>query len=68
VLSGYHPSALPDEAKQHADGVIVGDAVPLWPDVIKDLEVGNLQSFYISKDTCDSLLLPSTQTIRLNSV
>lgn len=32
VLSGYHPSALPQEAKQHADSVIVGDAVTLWPD------------------------------------
>ena len=38
VLSGYHPSALPEEAAQHADSVIVGDAVTLWPVVIKDLE------------------------------
>jgi len=68
VLSGYHPSALPDEAKQHADSVIVGDAVTLWPNVIKDLEAGTLQSFYTSKDICDSLVLPSTHTIKLNSV
>jgi radical SAM superfamily enzyme YgiQ (UPF0313 family) len=68
VLSGYHPSALPDEAKQHADSVIVGDAVTLWPNVIKDLEAGTLQSFYTSKDIRDSLVLPSTHTIRLKSV
>jgi len=68
VLSGYHPSALPDEAKQHADSVIVGDAVTLWPTVINDLEAGNLQSFYSSKDTRNSLVLPSTHAIKLNSV
>lgn len=68
VLSGYHPSALPDEAKQHADSVIVGDAVTLWPTVINDLEAGNLQSFYSSKDTRNSLVLPSTDAIKLNSV
>ncbi len=62
MLSGYHPSALPDEAKQHADSVIVGDAVTLWPVVIKDLEEGTLQSFYTSTDTHDSLVLPSTHT------
>jgi len=64
VLSGYHPSALPDEAKQHADSVLVGDAVTLWPVVVKDLEEGNLQAFYTSADTHDSLLLPSTYSIK----
>jgi radical SAM superfamily enzyme YgiQ (UPF0313 family) len=68
VMSGYHPSALPDEAKQHADSVIVGDAVTLWPVVVKNLEAGNLQSFYTATDTSDSLVLPSTHTIKLNSV
>jgi len=68
VVSGYHPSALPQEAKQHADSVIVGDAVSLWSRVVKDLEAGCLQPFYRSEDTCDSLVLPSTRNIRLNSV
>jgi radical SAM superfamily enzyme YgiQ (UPF0313 family) len=68
VLSGYHPSALPDEAKQHADSVIVGDAVTIWPAVIKDLEASNLQSFYTSSNNPNSLVLPSTHTIKLKSV
>lgn len=68
VLSGYHPSALPDEAKQHADSVIVGDAVTLWPIVVKDLEAGNLQSFYTSADSHDALVLPSTQPIKLKGL
>ena len=68
VLSGYHPSALPDEAKQHADSVIVGDAITLWPVVVKDLEAGGLKPLYISADAYDSLVLPSTQTITLRGL
>jgi radical SAM superfamily enzyme YgiQ (UPF0313 family) len=68
VLSGYHPSALPEEAKQHADSVIVGDAVTLWPLVIKDIEKGTLQPFYTSSDSHDSLILPSTHKIKLKSL
>jgi bacteriochlorophyll C8 methyltransferase len=37
VLSGSHPSALPEESKHHADSVIVGSAEILWPEVLKDL-------------------------------
>jgi radical SAM superfamily enzyme YgiQ (UPF0313 family) len=68
VLSGYHPSALPEEASQHADSVIVGDAVTLWPVVIKDIEKGTLQPFYTSSDSHDSLVLPSTHKIKLKSL
>jgi radical SAM superfamily enzyme YgiQ (UPF0313 family) len=60
VLSGYHPSALPEEAKQHADTVIIGDAVTLWPSVVADLENERLQPFYRSDGSCGSLILPST--------
>ncbi|HWR27607.1 MAG TPA: radical SAM protein [Candidatus Thermoplasmatota archaeon] len=68
VLSGYHPSALPAEAAQHADSVIVGDAVTLWPAVVKDLEAGTLQPFYTSADTHDTFILPSTQAIKLKGL
>ncbi|DAC72947.1 MAG TPA: B12-binding domain-containing radical SAM protein [Thermoplasmata archaeon] len=68
VLSGYHPSALPWEAKQHADSVIIGDAVTLWPVVVKDLEAGTLQPFYTSADTHESLVLPSTHMITLKGL
>ena len=60
VLSGYHPSALPEEAQQHADAVIIGDAVSVWPTVVKDLENARLQSLYRSDNSCTSLILPST--------
>lgn len=68
VLSGYHPSALPEEAKEHADSVIVGDAVTLWPTVVNDIETGSLQPFYTSVDSGDSLVLPSTYKIKMKSL
>ncbi|MBU0496794.1 MAG: radical SAM protein [Candidatus Thermoplasmatota archaeon] len=46
IMSGAHPSALPEEALLHADCVLVGNAEFLWPRVVTDLEQGNLQSRY----------------------
>lgn len=37
-LGGYHPSLLPDEAKQHADSVVVGEAELTLPRLLKDVE------------------------------
>lgn len=68
VLSGYHPSAVPHEAKQHADSVIVGDAVTLWPGVVIDLENGTLKPFYTSAENKNQLILPSTHQIRLKGL
>lgn len=63
VLSGYHPSALPEEAKQHADSVIIGDAITLWPRVVEDIDAHKLQPFYRLNDQHGPLVLPSTQRI-----
>ena len=46
VLGGIHPSILPQEAIQHADAVVIGEAEGCWPDVINDFRKGNLQKFY----------------------
>ena len=49
ILGGYHASALPQEAKQHADSVIIGEAEKTWPQAINDFENRNLKSFYHQK-------------------
>ena len=46
VLGGYHPTAMPDEAIQHADSIVKGEAEASWPKLIKDLENGKLKRFY----------------------
>jgi radical SAM superfamily enzyme YgiQ (UPF0313 family) len=46
VCGGAHVSALPDEAVQFFDAVVLGEAEPIWPQVIADFESGNLQQVY----------------------
>lgn len=49
VLGGYHPTALPEEAKQHADSVVMGEAELCFPHLLEDLEQDKLKSFYRSE-------------------
>ncbi len=46
ILGGPHVTALPQEALQHADAVVLGEAEPLWPRVIEDLGRGRLERIY----------------------
>jgi radical SAM superfamily enzyme YgiQ (UPF0313 family) len=46
VVGGYHPSFLPDEALAHADAVVVGDAEPVWGEVVRDARRGRMKSIY----------------------
>ncbi len=46
ILGGVHPSILPDEAMQHADSVVVGEAEGVWEKLILDFQNNNLQKKY----------------------
>jgi radical SAM superfamily enzyme YgiQ (UPF0313 family) len=46
VLGGLHVALRPDEAAQHADSIIIGEAEPCWPRLLTDLEQGRLQPRY----------------------
>jgi radical SAM superfamily enzyme YgiQ (UPF0313 family) len=46
VLGGIHPTVLPEEASQHADAVVVGEAEGLWPRLIEDFKANRLQVLY----------------------
>ncbi len=46
LLGGIHVSALPEEAKQHADALVVGEAETVWRQVLDDLRRGALQPLY----------------------
>ncbi|MCD6512591.1 MAG: B12-binding domain-containing radical SAM protein [Thermoplasmata archaeon] len=48
VLGGYHPTALPQEAKEYADSVVIGNAEGVWKNVLHDALLGKLKSFYFS--------------------
>ena len=46
VIGGLHATACPEEAKAHADSVIVGDGEPSWQSVLDDAERRQLKPVY----------------------
>lgn len=60
VLSGFHASGLPEEAKNHADSVLIGRNEQGWLMVLHDLEQKQLQPFYHSPPYTTSSNLPPT--------
>jgi radical SAM superfamily enzyme YgiQ (UPF0313 family) len=46
VMGGYHPTFLPDEALQHADVVVMGDAEGSWERLLTDFRAGTLKKIY----------------------
>ncbi len=50
VMGGYHPTLLPEEARQHADAIVLGDAEGAWERVVADAARGRLRSTYRGPD------------------
>ncbi|RIX47523.1 MAG: radical SAM protein [Rhodocyclales bacterium GT-UBC] len=46
VMGGYHPTFLPEEALQHADTIVTGDAEGAWERLLEDAAKGRLQRIY----------------------
>lgn len=40
VMGGIHPSAMPTEALAHADAVVVGEGLDVWPQILRDVAEG----------------------------
>jgi radical SAM superfamily enzyme YgiQ (UPF0313 family) len=53
VMGGIHATLLPEEAKEHADSVIVGEAEDIWPKVLSDFLDKDLKPFYRMDKTID---------------
>lgn len=48
ILGGPHPTLMPNEAKLHADSVVIGEAEGVWRQLIKDFQGRRLKGFYRS--------------------
>ncbi|HEY7310391.1 MAG TPA: radical SAM protein [Gemmataceae bacterium] len=46
VLGGYHVTLLPEEAVREADAIVVGDAEPVWRQLLDDARHRRLQPTY----------------------
>ncbi len=46
VLGGVHVTTMPEEAKNFADSIVIGNAEKAWPKLLKDFSKGKLQTRY----------------------
>ncbi len=46
LMGGIHASMCPEEALRFVDGVVIGEAETVWPQVVADVEAGQLQQIY----------------------
>lgn len=59
VLGGVHVTLLPEEAKQHADAIVVGFAEKSWPELLRDFSYGSMKPVYIDqKDEFKDIPIP----------
>ncbi len=58
VMGGIHPTLLPDEAAQHADSVVAGEAEAVWAQVLDDFRNGNLRQTYRAADMGSDFCMP----------
>jgi radical SAM superfamily enzyme YgiQ (UPF0313 family) len=46
VMGGYHVTLQPDEAARQADAIVIGDAEPVWAQMLHDAQRHDLQPRY----------------------
>ena len=66
VMGGVHASMLPQEALQHVDAVVVGEAEEVWPDLIEDLRKGQMRRIYVGSEFVNPSDLPLPRRELLN--
>lgn len=69
VMGGIHVTALPDEASQQADSIVIGEAEDIWENVIDDAKRDQLKPIYQSdkKPDLKRLIIPEYRYFRLDS-
>ncbi|MDG6229654.1 MAG: radical SAM protein [Candidatus Thermoplasmatota archaeon] len=61
VFGGYHASLMPEEVKQHADSVVIGEAELTWPQLLLDLKQGQLKPFYSNSRVVKAEEIPAAR-------
>jgi len=58
VMGGFHASMLPEEALQHVDSVVIGEAEEVWPQLIEDFRRGQMKRIYRGNEFINPSALP----------
>lgn len=67
ILGGIHVAMLPEEAKRHADSIVIGEAELIWKQVIDDFKHGHLQSLYHAGEYADLTKTPAPRNDLIKS-
>jgi radical SAM superfamily enzyme YgiQ (UPF0313 family) len=59
VIGGIHASNCPEEAANHADAVVIGEADEIWTEVLDDAASDSLKPVYRQNSTTDMSRLPT---------
>ncbi len=67
VMGGIHVSAMPDEAREHADSILVGEAEDLWVRILEDHGSERLKEQYVATDfpNLQAKVLPRYELMKL---
>jgi radical SAM superfamily enzyme YgiQ (UPF0313 family) len=49
IMGGFHATLVPDEAQEHADAVVTGEAEGIWEEVLDDAQHNTLQARYLGE-------------------
>ena len=58
VLGGIHPSMCTEEALQHGDSVVIGEAEEVWQTILRDVQNGGLKETYKAEQKADLTASP----------
>jgi len=50
VLGGVHVTLMPEEARQHADAIVVGPAEITWPQLLRDFRARTMRETYRTEE------------------
>jgi radical SAM superfamily enzyme YgiQ (UPF0313 family) len=67
IMGGIHVSAVPREAKEHADSIVIGEAEDLWERIIEDFRNNRLKEEYRADTYTDfkKLIIPRYDLLKL---
>jgi len=68
VLGGIHVSIYPEEAKEHADCIVVGYAEKIWPMLLRDFAQKKMKARYDCPDESELEHLPHARRDLQNSL
>jgi radical SAM superfamily enzyme YgiQ (UPF0313 family) len=58
ILGGLHPTMMTEDALEHCDSVLCGEALGIWDTVLADFQQGRLQKVYRNMQPADLTGIP----------